>query len=48
MTDIADRIAAARKEAETLKEKIKMRKDTLADTSRMYYSLLIDSTFNDS
>ncbi|PKY49347.1 guanine nucleotide-binding protein, beta subunit [Rhizophagus irregularis] len=33
MSEIADRIAAARKEAETLKEKIKMRKDTLADTS---------------
>ena len=46
MTDIADRIAAARKEAETLKEIIKMRNDTLADTSRMYYSLFIDSDFS--
>ena len=36
MTDVAERISAARKEAETLKDKIKMRKDTLADTSRMY------------
>ena len=28
------RIAAARREAEVLKERIKARKDTLADTSR--------------
>lgn len=33
MSDIAERIAAARKEAETLKEKIKMKRDSLADTS---------------
>ncbi len=33
MGDIADRIAAARKEAETLKEKIKQKKDALADTT---------------
>ena len=33
MTDIADRIAAARKEAESLKEKIKIKKDALADTT---------------
>ncbi|CAG8613099.1 12415_t:CDS:2, partial [Acaulospora colombiana] len=35
MADITDRIAAARKEAETLKEKIKLKKDTLADTTLM-------------
>lgn len=34
MADVADRIAAARKEAETLKEKIKVKKDALADTTR--------------
>ena len=34
MADIADKIAAARKEAETLKEKIKVKKDALADTTR--------------
>jgi guanine nucleotide-binding protein G(I)/G(S)/G(T) subunit beta-1 len=33
MADIADRIAAARKEAEALKEKIKIKKDALADTT---------------
>lgn len=46
MSEIADRIAAARKEAETLKEKIKMRKDTLADTSRMYLEIVFDLTFS--
>lgn len=35
MSDIADRIAAARKEAEVLKEKIKAKKDALADTTCM-------------
>jgi len=40
MNDIADRIAAARKEAETLKEKIKMKKDALADTACMYLSYI--------
>jgi guanine nucleotide-binding protein G(I)/G(S)/G(T) subunit beta-1 len=34
MGDIAERIAAARKEAEILKEKIKVKKDGLADTTR--------------
>lgn len=33
MADIAERIAAARKEAEVLKEKIKAKKDSLADTT---------------
>jgi guanine nucleotide-binding protein G(I)/G(S)/G(T) subunit beta-1 len=33
MSDIAERIAAARKEAETLKEKIKVKKEALADTT---------------
>jgi len=32
-SDIAERIAAARREAESLKEKIKQRKDALADTT---------------
>jgi guanine nucleotide-binding protein G(I)/G(S)/G(T) subunit beta-1 len=34
MSDIAERIAYARREAEILKEKIKAKKDALADTSR--------------
>jgi len=34
MADIAEKIAAARKEAEGLKEKIKQKKDALADTTR--------------
>jgi guanine nucleotide-binding protein G(I)/G(S)/G(T) subunit beta-1 len=33
-SDIAERIAAARHEAESLKEKIKQKKDALADTTR--------------
>ena len=33
MGDIAERIAAARKEAEALKERIKQKKDALADTT---------------
>jgi phosphoribosylcarboxyaminoimidazole (NCAIR) mutase len=33
-SDIAERIATARHEAETLKEKIKQKKDALADTTR--------------
>jgi guanine nucleotide-binding protein G(I)/G(S)/G(T) subunit beta-1 len=33
-SDIAERIAAARHEAETLKEKIKHKRDALADTTR--------------
>ncbi|CAG8569746.1 4087_t:CDS:2 [Paraglomus brasilianum] len=43
MNDIADRIAAARKEAETLKEKIKMKKDALADTALRSMAAEIDS-----
>jgi guanine nucleotide-binding protein G(I)/G(S)/G(T) subunit beta-1 len=31
--DIAERITAARREAESLKEKIKQKKDALADTT---------------
>jgi guanine nucleotide-binding protein G(I)/G(S)/G(T) subunit beta-1 len=38
MADIADRIAAARKEAEALKEKIKIKKDALADTTRTFFA----------
>ncbi len=34
MGDIAERIAAARKEAEALKERIKQKKEALADTTR--------------
>ncbi|KAJ3355147.1 guanine nucleotide-binding protein subunit beta 1, partial [Allomyces javanicus] len=33
MGDIAERINAARKEAEALKDKIKQKKDALADTT---------------
>lgn len=35
MGDIAERIANVRREAEALKEKIKQKKDGLADTTRM-------------
>jgi guanine nucleotide-binding protein G(I)/G(S)/G(T) subunit beta-1 len=35
MGDIAERINAARKEAEALKEKIKQKKEALADTTCM-------------
>lgn len=41
MVDITEKIAAARKEAETLKERIKQKKDALADTTR-------NVSFNDS
>lgn len=34
MADIAEKIASARKEVENLKEKIKQKKDALADTTR--------------
>jgi guanine nucleotide-binding protein G(I)/G(S)/G(T) subunit beta-1 len=34
------RIQLARREAETLKDKIKRKKDELADTTRMCFSLL--------
>lgn len=33
-SDIQEKIAAARREAETLKEKIRAKRDHLADTSR--------------
>lgn len=33
-TDLQEKIAAARREAETLKEKIRAKRDQLADTSR--------------
>lgn len=35
-SDIQERIAAARREAEQLKEKIRAKKESLADTSRKY------------
>lgn len=38
--DIQERIAAARREAESLKEKIRAKKESSADTSRMYSVLL--------
>ena len=34
MADIKEQINAARREAEVLKERIKLKKDALADTSR--------------
>jgi guanine nucleotide-binding protein G(I)/G(S)/G(T) subunit beta-1 len=37
MADINERIAAAKKEAEALKEKIKQKKESLADTTRTYF-----------
>jgi guanine nucleotide-binding protein G(I)/G(S)/G(T) subunit beta-1 len=40
MADINERIAIARKEAEALKEKIKQKKDALADTTRMYMRMI--------
>lgn len=39
-TDIQERIAAARREAETLKEKIRAKRDQLADTSCEFFFLL--------
>lgn len=36
------KIQAARREAETLKDKIKRKKDELADTNRKSFSLLCD------
>lgn len=35
-TDIAERTALARREADQLKEKIKLKKESLADTTRKY------------
>ena len=37
MGDIQERIAQAKKEAEELKEKIKQKKEALADTTRMFF-----------
>jgi hypothetical protein len=37
--DIQERIAAARREAESLKEKIRTKKESSADTSRMFSAL---------
>lgn len=37
-TDIQERIAAARREAEQLKEKIRAKRESSADTSRSYHS----------
>jgi predicted DNA-binding protein YlxM (UPF0122 family) len=37
MNEIAEKIAVARREAESLKEKIKARKDALSDTTRKYH-----------
>lgn len=38
-TDIAERTAAARREAEQLKDKIKQKKESLADTTRKYTTI---------
>jgi len=38
--DIQERIAAARREAEVLKEKIRASREASADTSRMFLPLL--------
>jgi guanine nucleotide-binding protein G(I)/G(S)/G(T) subunit beta-1 len=35
MADIGERIAAVRKEAEVLKDRIKQKRDALADTTRI-------------
>lgn len=45
MSDISERLAAARKEAEVLKEKIKAKKDSLADTSRKSQNIFTESIF---
>lgn len=39
-SDIQEKIAAARREAETLKEKIRAKREQLADTSRASIALL--------
>jgi hypothetical protein len=36
-SDIQERIAAARREAEQLKEKIRAKRESSADTSRLYH-----------
>jgi hypothetical protein len=45
-SDIAERIAAARHEAESLKEKIKQKKDALADTTREFFSFVYSLIFS--
>lgn len=45
--DIQERIAAARREAESLKEKIRAKKESSADTSRKYISLALAVTSPD-
>jgi len=40
-SDIQERIAAARREAEQLKEKIRAKRESSADTSRSYRSLFV-------
>lgn len=45
-SDIPERIAAARREAEALKERIKQRKEALADTTRkVLFSFIYLSLF---
>jgi guanine nucleotide-binding protein G(I)/G(S)/G(T) subunit beta-1 len=41
--DIQERIAAARREAESLKEKIRTKKESSADTSRMFSAFPLDA-----
>jgi predicted GIY-YIG superfamily endonuclease len=43
-TDIAERTAAARREAENLKEKIKQKKESLSDTTRKEHSFIMASS----
>lgn len=47
-TDIQEKIAAARREAETLKEKIRAKRDQLADTTRMLTCLSLSPHYSDT
>ena len=42
--DIQERIAAARREAESLRDKIRAKKESTADTSRKFISLALNKT----
>lgn len=42
--DIQEKIAAARREAEMLKEKIRAKREQLADTSRAFPSIALSSS----
>ena len=45
--DIQERIAAARREAESLRDKIRAKKESTADTSRKSISLVLNKTAPD-